>query len=164
MPASSGVRLPLRLLHGWQQATRFSQADSPARERGITVPIVAWPAPGGIEKIAGKSAEGVMTQSAIDPASPDPFVKDFVTRYRAKFGADAKLDQYHGYGYDAVLFLVDAIRRAGPSVNRQSLRDALAATKNLKGVTGTLSWEGSEVSRSTAALVKLQNGVWVPLK
>jgi len=31
MPASSGVRLPFLLLQGWQQATRFSQADSPAR-------------------------------------------------------------------------------------------------------------------------------------
>lgn len=135
-----------------------------ARERGITVPIVAWPAPGGIDKIAKQAAEGVMTQSALDPASTDPGVKDFVTRYRAKFGADAKIDQYHGYGYDAVLFLADAVRRLGPGVNRQNLRDALAVTKDLKGVTGTLSWDGSEVSRSTAALVKMQNGVWVPLK
>ena len=135
-----------------------------ARERGITAPIVAWPAPGGIEKIAKQTAEGVMTQSALDPVSADPVVKEFVTRYRAKFGADAKLDQYHGYGYDAILFLADAIRRAGSGVNRQSLRDALAVTRDLKGVTGTLSWDGSEVSRSTAALVKLENGVWVPLK
>jgi branched-chain amino acid transport system substrate-binding protein len=135
-----------------------------ARERGITVPIIAWPAPGGIEKIAKEKAEGVMTQSALDPASSDPAVKEFVARYRAKFGADAKLDQYHGYGFDSILFLADAMKRAGPNVNRQGLRDALAATKNLKGVTGTLSWEGSEVSRSTAALVKLSNGSWVPLR
>lgn len=135
-----------------------------ARERGITVPIVAWPAPGGIEKLARQAAEGVVTQSALDPASSDPVVQDFVARYRAKFGADSKLDQYHGYGFDAVLFFAAAYGRAGPNPTRQSLRDALAVTRDLKGVTGTLSWDGSEVSRSAAALVKMQNGVWVPLK
>lgn len=134
-----------------------------ARERSITVPIVAWPAPGGIEKIAKEAANGVITQSALDPDSTDPVTKDFVARYRKKFGTDAKIDQYHGYGFDAVLFLADAIQRAGPGVNRQSLRDALAATKNLRGATGTLSWNGSEVSRSTAALVKMDKGVWVTL-
>ena len=36
IPASSGVRLPFRLLHGWQQATRFSHDDPPPRERGCT--------------------------------------------------------------------------------------------------------------------------------
>ena len=36
IPASSGVLLPLRLLHVWQHATRFSQLVSPARERGMT--------------------------------------------------------------------------------------------------------------------------------
>ncbi len=36
MFASSGVLLPLRLLQGLQQATRFSQELSPARERGNT--------------------------------------------------------------------------------------------------------------------------------
>ncbi len=134
-----------------------------ARERGISAPIVAWPAPGGIEKIAKDAANGVITQSALDPDSAEEVTKDFVARYRKKFGPDAKLDQYHGYGFDAILFLADAIRRAGPGVNRQSLRDALAATKNLKGSTGTLSWNGSEVSRSTAALVKMEKGAWVTL-
>jgi hypothetical protein len=43
IPASSGVRLPFRLLQGWQQATRFSHADSPARDRGITWSSVSSP-------------------------------------------------------------------------------------------------------------------------
>src|SRR6478736_5119067 len=33
---SASSRLPLRRLHGWQQATRFSHVDKPPRERGIT--------------------------------------------------------------------------------------------------------------------------------
>src|SRR6185369_1374620 len=36
MRASSGVRSPLRLLHGRQQATRFSHPEEPPRERGTT--------------------------------------------------------------------------------------------------------------------------------
>ena len=42
-----------------------------ARERGITAPIVAWPAVGGIEKVAGQTANGVITQAAIDPDSDE---------------------------------------------------------------------------------------------
>lgn len=135
-----------------------------ARERGIKAPIVAWPAPGGIEKIAKESANGVITQSALDPDSTDPVVVDFVARYRKKFGSDAKLDQYHGYGFDAVLLLADAYKRAGATPTRQTLRDAMAETKQLKGVTGVLSWNGSEVTRSSAALVTMENGKWVTLK
>lgn len=135
-----------------------------ARERGIKAPIVAWPAPGGIEKMAKEAANGVITQSALDPDSTDPVVANFVSRYKKKFGNDAKIDQYHGYGFDAVLFLADAIRRSGATVTRQSIRDAMATTKELKGVTGTLSWDGSEVSRSTAALVVMDGGKWATLK
>ena len=36
MPASCGVRLPLWLLQGKQQATRFSQVDGPRLDRGTT--------------------------------------------------------------------------------------------------------------------------------
>ena len=36
MPEDSGVRSPLRLLHAWQQATRFSQVDFPCCDLGIT--------------------------------------------------------------------------------------------------------------------------------
>src|SRR5690625_2976748 len=35
-PSSARVRLPLRLLHSRQQATRFSQLLTPPRERGTT--------------------------------------------------------------------------------------------------------------------------------
>src|SRR5699024_3125878 len=35
-PSSPRVRLPLRLLHSRQQATRFSQLLTPPRERGTT--------------------------------------------------------------------------------------------------------------------------------
>jgi branched-chain amino acid transport system substrate-binding protein len=135
-----------------------------ARERGITAPIVAWPAVGGIEKVAGQTANGVITQAAIDPDSDDPVVKEFVGRFHKKFGATASIDQYNGYGYDAILLLADAVKRAGPNVDRQSLRDAIAATKNLKATTGTLSWDGADVQRANAAVLKMDNGKWVVFK
>ena len=40
IPASSGVRLPLRLLHRTQAATRFSHVSPPPRDFGITWSIV----------------------------------------------------------------------------------------------------------------------------
>ncbi len=135
-----------------------------ARERGVTAPIVAWPAVGGIEKVAGKHADGVITQSAFDATSDNPAVQKFVKKYREMFGADAKLDQYHAYGYDAVLMLADSIKRAGANVERKTLREALAKTKNLDAATGMLTWEGAEPIRATAAIVQRVNGKWKAFK
>ena len=36
MPASSGIWFPLRRLHVWHAATRFSHVEAPPRERGTT--------------------------------------------------------------------------------------------------------------------------------
>lgn len=42
-------------------------------------------------------------------------------------------------GYDAVMVLADAIRRAG-STDRTKIRDALANTRFYKGITGTITF------------------------
>ncbi len=46
IPASSGVRLPLRLLHGMQAVTKFSQESVPPRDRGMT-----WSMVSGTERV-----------------------------------------------------------------------------------------------------------------
>lgn len=132
-----------------------------ARERGITVPIAAWPGVGGFQKVAGKDANGVISQTPFDPTSDDPIVQRFGKAYRDMFGKDAKLDQYHAYGHDAILMLADALRRAGDGVDRETLRDALASTKDLKAATGILSWDGSEPVRGAAAIVEWTDGRWL---
>ena len=48
--------------------------------------------------------------------------------------------------FDAVGILFEALKRAGPNATRAQVRDALAATANYPGVTGTTTLTHSDVT------------------
>lgn len=61
-------------------------------------------------------------------------------------------------GYDAVMLLVDAIRRAG-STDRVKLREALAATRNFPGATGPITFdENGDPQNKEIIIVKFVGG------
>src|SRR6266550_2899396 len=111
-----------------------------ARELGIRVPLIGgdgWESPKLLE-IGGKSLEGCMYSNHYHSDDPLPVVRDFVQLYTHRFGA--KPDAIAALAYDAARVLADAIRRAGPKLDEKSLRDALAATRDFPGVTGTITF------------------------
>lgn len=59
--------------------------------------------------------------------------------------------------YDAVMVLVDAIRRAG-SLDRAKIRDALAKTRNFEGVTGKISFDADRRVRKAAVIMEIVDG------
>ncbi|MBT8357410.1 MAG: ABC transporter substrate-binding protein [Desulfobacterales bacterium] len=65
--------------------------------------------------------------------------------------------------YDAVLLLVDAIRRAG-STDRQKIRHALAKTKNFKGATGTITFNDAGDPIKNAVIMEIAGGRYYFLK
>ena len=73
------------------------------------------------------------------PENPDPNVQTFVTSYKAKYRSVP--DQFAAQAYDAVGIMLVALQKAGPTVTRESLRDALAQTKDYPGVTGSTTFE-----------------------
>jgi branched-chain amino acid transport system substrate-binding protein len=56
--------------------------------------------------------------------------------------------------YDAVLLLADAIQRAG-STDRSAIRQALAATLDFNGVTGTISFHGKGDPNKSAVIMRI---------
>jgi branched-chain amino acid transport system substrate-binding protein len=60
-------------------------------------------------------------------------------------------------GYDSVLMLVDALKRAG-TTEPAKLRDALAATKDLHGVTGTITLDERRNPTKSAVVLQVKNG------
>lgn len=54
--------------------------------------------------------------------------------------------------YDAIMLLKQAIIRAG-SLDRQKIRDALAATQNYKGATGTISFDNNGDPMNKSAVI-----------
>jgi branched-chain amino acid transport system substrate-binding protein len=85
-------------------------------------------------KLAGPAANGLHLSSNFLPTNPDPNVQKFVAEYQAKYGTVP--DQFAGQAYDAMGIMLVALKKAGPSVTRESLRDALAQTKDYPSVTG----------------------------
>jgi len=79
-------------------------------------------------------------------SNPDPTIQKFVSAYKAAYGGQ-KPDSLAALGYDSIGVLADAMKRAGAPTDgdygslayRAKLRDAIAATKNYKGITGTIS-------------------------
>ena len=128
-----------------------------ARDLGLTLPIFgadSWEAEALIE-LGGKAIEGAYLCSHYSPADPSSRVQNFVQAYKKRFGTTP--DSNASLGYDSVLVLVDAIKRAG-STERAKIRDALAATKNFPAVTGNITIDAQRNASKSAVIIQVQNG------
>jgi branched-chain amino acid transport system substrate-binding protein len=118
--------------------TDIGQIAIQARDLGIKQALVGgdgWESPKLIE-IGGKSLEGCMYSNHYFYADPAPLVRNFVQKYKDRYGVVP--DALAALGYDAARVLADAMKRAS-KLDGPSLRDAIAATKGFPGVTGTLT-------------------------
>jgi branched-chain amino acid transport system substrate-binding protein len=109
-----------------------------ARDLGMQQPLGGgdgWESPKLIE-IGGKALEGCFYSNHYFEGDPSPVVREFVEKYRKKFGATP--GALAALAYDSARVLADAIKRAG-SVEGPAIRDAIAATKDFPGVTGTIN-------------------------
>ncbi len=89
------------------------------------------------------------------PDDQAPIVKAFVERYRKRFNKEP--GSMCVLGYDAGLFIHDAIRRAG-SADPVKVKDAINATKDLAGVSGAITIDESGNPRKDAVILKLEDG------
>jgi branched-chain amino acid transport system substrate-binding protein len=113
----------------------------------------------GLEDITLMTAEGLYQETFLDaagmagvgahmviPATPDSPERDaFASRYEAKFGALPSV-VYYAHTSDAANLLLDTIEAVAVAeddgtlhIGRQALRDALYATSEYQGLTGSLS-------------------------
>ena len=75
--------------------------------------------------------DGVVFVDAFDPAKPE--TARFIEGYRKDAGAEPY--NLMGYGYDGIMMVADAIRRAG-STDKEKVRAAMQATTGYVGVMG----------------------------
>jgi len=94
-------------------------------------------------KAAGEAAVG-MFHSSPDFSAFAAGYKDFLAKHQKKYG-EKPIAPFHAHGYDAAMLIFNAIEKTAVKdgdtlyVCRQKLRDALYATKGMKGLTGTIS-------------------------
>jgi branched-chain amino acid transport system substrate-binding protein len=129
-----------------------------ARELGITVPVFggdSWEAQALID-LGGDAIEGAYLCSHYSVEDPSPRVRQFVTAYEKRFNGMVP-DSNASLGYDSVLVLADAIRRAGTTEHR-ALRDAIASTKDFDAVTGRITINKQRDASKNAVIVQVHNG------
>ena len=77
--------------------------------------------------------DGLVFVDAFDPAKPQ--TKAFIEAYKKDSGTEPY--NLNGYGYDGVMLVADAIKRAG-STDKEKVRAAMQATKGFVGVMGAV--------------------------
>lgn len=129
-----------------------------ARDLGMNLPLFGgdgWEAPQLIS-IGGAAVEGTYYSTHYSPENKSPAVSGFVERFRKRWDNEVP-DAMAALGYDAAMVLADAIKRAG-TTDSAKLRDALAATKNLPGVTGDTTLDAQRNASKAAVVIAVKDG------
>ena len=109
-----------------------------ARQMKMQMPLLGgdgWDSP-ELWKLGGAALDNAYITNHYADDNPAANVQEFVTKYQSKFNDQA--DSLAALAYDSVYVLADAIRRA-KTTDPVALRDAIAETKDLAGVTGRIS-------------------------
>lgn len=88
-------------------------------------------------QMGGKALDDCYFTNHYSPEDPDPRIQEFIKKFKAKHN-DEVPDAMAVLGYDAAMVVFDAIKRAG-STEGPKIRDALAQTKDFKGVSGDIT-------------------------
>ena len=129
-----------------------------ARELGLNLPIFGgdgWEAPQLLE-LGGPAVEGTYYSTHYSTESPAPEVREFIQKFHARFDGETP-DAVAALGYDAVMLLADALRRAGTTAG-PALRDAIAVTKNFPGVTGRTTIDAQRNAAKPAVILTVKDG------
>src|SRR5437879_12368262 len=99
--------------------------------------------------------EGTYYANHYSTSDPRPVVQNFVKKFHEKYNETP--DAIAALSYDAVSILMDAIRRAG-STDGPKLRDAIAATKDCDGVSGTITIDNNRNASQSTVVLAIKNG------
>ncbi len=130
------------------------------RELGITVPLIGgdgWDSP-RLWEIGGEALNGCYFSNHYSVDDPAPAVQKFVGDFKKRYNQVP--DALAALGYDAARILADAMKRAG-TTKGDKVRDALSATKDFLGVTGSITINSERNAVKPAVVLKIENGKFV---
>ena len=130
-----------------------------ARLLGLRMPLLGGDGWMGdsLLKVAGHALDGCYFSCHFSAGDRSPIVQDFIRKFRARYQADP--DDMAALGYDSAMILAGAIRRAG-GTGEPALRDAIAATKNHPGVTGSITLDDQRNAAKPAVILAIRNGAF----
>jgi len=129
-----------------------------ARELGLTCPLMGgdgWDSEKTFQ-IGGDAVNGCYFTNHYSPDEDRPAVKQFITAYKAKYH-DKVPDAMAILGFDGMRIMADAITRAGDTTGGK-IRDALAATKDFPGASGTITIDADRNAQKAIVILKIDGG------
>ncbi len=110
-----------------------------ARELGMRATLLGgdgWDSGERLGQLGGAAVEGALYSTHFAADNPGARVKDFLAKYKARFGHLP--DALGALGYDAARVGIDALRRSG-GTGGPMLREQIARTRDFDGITGRIT-------------------------
>src|SRR5947199_7327008 len=129
-----------------------------AREVGLTVPLLGgdgWDSE-KLYEIGGAALECSYFSNHYSVDDPSPRIQEFVVKFKKAYGGQVP-DSLAAQAYDAAGMLFDAMKRS-KDLSGPSIRDALAETKNYRGVTGDITMDERRNASKPAVVLKVGKG------
>ncbi|NTV89067.1 MAG: ABC transporter substrate-binding protein [Clostridiales bacterium] len=130
-----------------------------ARAQGITAPVLGadgFDSPTLLELAGAEALTDVYFTNHYSSLDQDPLVQKFIADYKAKYNKEP--DAFNALGYDLAKFMADGISRA-EKLDGESVKNALAATKDFAGVTGSFSIDENHNPVKAIVVIGMKNGV-----
>ena len=124
----------------------------------VVVALSPWGANAQFLQIGGRAMEGTIALQALDLDSPLPRMRDFVARYRARFGEPPATPAVQSY--EALMLGVQAFNRRGA----KALRATLSVPGDWAGLDGDFSLDAYGDARRTLRMTEVRNGRFEPLR
>jgi branched-chain amino acid transport system substrate-binding protein len=125
-----------------------------AARLGLKIPLLGgdgWDAP-ELFTIGGDALNGSYFSNHFAPDQASALSQKFVADFKAKYGQEPT--GLGALGYDGVMVITDAIKRAG-SAAPAAIRDALAATKDYEAVTGKITMDKDRNPEKSVVVLKI---------
>ena len=129
-----------------------------ARAQGIDVPILGadgFDSPKLAELAGADALSNVYFSNHYSSLDPDPTVQEFIKSFKAQYNKEP--DAFNALGYDLAKFVADGISRA-EKPDGESVRNALAETKEFHGVTGTITVDENHNAVKDIIVIQMENG------
>lgn len=108
-------------------------------------------------KLGGSAVEGSMSALGFAPEQASPETAKFIEAFKKKFAGQLP-GLFDAQGYDGVMMVADAIKRAN-SADPKVFKDAMATTKNFQGVSGTITIRANrEPIKTPLCLLAVKDG------
>ena len=129
-----------------------------AKQLGLNVPFMGgdgWESDKLVE-IGREAVEGQYFSTHYHPDVGSDRSRLFLQNYRLRWRGKTP-DALAACGYDSVLVLADALKRAG-STDGQKVRDSLATTKDFPAVTGNITINERRDASKAAVILQVKDG------